>query len=225
MKTIKSIFLLFMMFIAISANGQNHIIGVKGGNNWTNVTATDFNTDLHNQTGITTGVSYNYIFKNHIIVGAEAIYDQRGFTSDITITDENGNPTGQKPSRLFNYDYLTILLNVGFNYGNTFYSFANIGLTPAVLLDAMTETPEIILDDWTIPKERHNVTKQVNKFDIGGIVEIGGGYKFMDKFWPYVSFSYRHSFTTITNSDYYSSSKIRHKGMAINIGLKYALGN
>jgi len=220
MKTTKNIFLLLFTFATLTVNGQNHLIGVTGSVNWTNVTANNnFASDINYRTGFATGFSYDYIFKKNFIIGADILYNQRGFTNDIIFIDENGNPTGQKATTNFNYDYLTIPLKVGYNYGKTFYCFANTGLTPAILIDAQTITPKIEF----LPSEQNDVTDRVNKFDIGGIVEVGGGYKFEDRFWLYLSFSYQRSFTTITSSDYFANLKIRHNGMAINIGLKYAL--
>ena len=219
MKTMKYIFLLLLTFVTVTANGQNHFIGVKGGVNWTNVTAKNFVSDINYRTGFAVGLSYDYIFKKNFIVGADILYNQRGFTTDIIFTDEHGNLTGQKATMNYNYDYLTIPLKVGYHYGKSFYCFVNIGLTPAILMDAQTIIPKIKF----LPSEKHDVTDRVNKFDIGGIIEIGVGYKFIDRFWLYSSFSYQNSFTTITNSDYFANSKIRHNGMTISIGLKYAL--
>ena len=220
----KTIFLLLLTFVTFTVNGQNHLLGVKGGVNWTKVTSSDnFDNNTNYRTGFAVGLSYDYIFKRNFTLGADILYNQRGLTSDDIFRDEHGNPTGQKEIMTFNYDYLTIPIRVGYHYGNIFYAFTNIGLTPAVLLDAQISIPEIRINETAFPSERHNVTDRVNKFDVGGIIEIGGGYKFKDRFWLYTSFSYQRSLTTITNPDYFANSKIRHNGMAINVGLKYAL--
>ena len=218
MKTKKYIFFLFLTFTTLTVNGQSHLIGVKGGVNWTNVTANNTFSDENYRTGFAVGFSYDYIFKKNFMVGTDILYNQRGFTSDIILTDALGNPI-QKVTMNFDYDYLTIPLKVGYHYGETFFGFANIGLTPAMLINARTITPNIEFNS----SGKYDVTDRVNKFDIGGIVEVGGGYKFIDRFWLYSSFSYQHSFSTITNSDYYANSKIRHNGMTISVGLRYAL--
>lgn len=64
---------------------------------------------------------------------------------------------------------------------------------------------------------------QVTKFDFAGFAEIGGGYKFKNRFWVFTSFAYQYSLTTITNSKYFANSKIKHNGITLKIGLKYAL--
>ena len=219
----KNIFLLFLTLTTISVYGQNHFLGVKGGANWTEVTANNFPKDRNYRTGLAIGITYDYLFKKHFSASADIIYNQRGFTNDIIFTDDLGNPTGRKEIIKLNYDYITIPLKVGFNYGKTVYGFANLGLTPSILVDAKTITPTYDYNGTVIPGETATITNRVNKFDIGGLVEIGGGYKFKGRYWLFTSFSYQHSFTTITNSDYFASSKIRHYGMTLNLGLKCAL--
>lgn len=39
----------------------------------------------------------------------------------------------------------------------------------------------------------------------------------------FTSFSYQQSLTSITNSDYFEDSDIRHSGMSLTIGVKCAL--
>jgi hypothetical protein len=219
----RNIILFFLTITTITVRGQNHLLGVKGGANWTEVTATNFSNDRNFGTGLAIGLTYDYLFKKHFSAGADIIYNQRGFTNDIIFTDDLGNPTGRKEIIKFYYDYITMPLKVGFNYGKTVYGFANLGLTPSILVDAKTITPTYDYNGTVITGETSNITNEVNRFDIGGLVEIGGGYKFKGRYWLFSSFSYQHSFTTITNSDYFANSKLRHYGMTLNLGLKCAL--
>ena len=220
----RNTFLLFLTITTITVSGQNRFIGFKGGANRTNVTESNFFMKNRNyRTGLALGLTYDYIFKKYFSVSADIIYNQRGFTNKIIFTDVLGIPTGINVITKFNYDYVATPLKVGFNYGKSVYGFANIGLTPSILVNAKTITPAIDLNGTIIPRETSNVTGRVKKFDIGGLVEIGGGYKFKGKYWLFTSFSYQNSFTTITNSDYFSDSKIQHYGMTINLGMKCAL--
>ena len=74
-----------------------------------------------------------------------------------------------------------------------------------------------------IDGETFDVTDKVKKIDFGGLIEIGGSYKFKERFLLFTSFAYQQSFTTITNEDYFSNGKAKHYGMTLSIGLKYAL--
>ena len=68
-----------------------------------------------------------------------------------------------------------------------------------------------------------DLTNNVTKFDLAGLLEIGGGYKFKKGYWLYSSIGYQQSFTTFSNSEYFANSKIRHNGINLTVGLKYAL--
>ncbi|MDR2145810.1 MAG: PorT family protein [Tannerella sp.] len=223
MQTTKKIFLLLLTFTSITVNGQNHFWGVKSGVNYTNITAKNAFGDEDFRTGLIVGITYDYFFRKHFSIGADVVYNQRGSMPNIIYDDNSGSPTGQKGIFKLNYDYVTVPLKVGYNYGTTFYRFANIGLTPSILVDAKTFIPSIVPAETVLPAEIHNVKNRVNQFDIGGFVEIGGGYKFQNRLWGFLSFSYQHSLTTFTNLDYFANIQARHYGISVNLGLKYAL--
>lgn len=219
----KNIYIFILTISTLNVAGQNHLIGVKSGANSTNITSSNFLSQTDSRTGLAAGLTYEYLFKKHFSVGADLIYNQRGFTNDIVFTDNLGNPTGEKHTTKFNYDYLSVPIKTGFNIGTKLYGFTNIGIIPSLLVDAKTTTPTFDTDGKLTGNETFDVTNRVSKFDFAGIVEIGGGYKFKERYWLFTSFSYQHSFTTISNSDYFANSKIRHNGMGLTIGLKCAL--
>ena len=198
--------------------GQNHFLGVKGGANSTNITSSNFYSQNDSRTGLTAGLTYEFLFKKHFSIGADLIYNQRGFTNELEFIN-----LGNLYATAFNYDYVSLPIKTGFNIGTKLYGFTNIGVIPSLLVDAKITIPTFDTDGWLAGKETYDVTHRVSKFDFAGLVEIGGGYKFNGRYWMFTSFSYQHSFTTITNSDYYSNSKIRHNGMNLTIGLKCAL--
>jgi hypothetical protein len=97
--------------------GQNHLIGVKGGVNSTNITSSNFISQSDSRTGPTAGLTYEFLFKKHFSIGADLIYNQRGFTNDLVFTDNLGNPTGEKYTTTFDYDYVSLPIKTGFNIG------------------------------------------------------------------------------------------------------------
>jgi hypothetical protein len=219
----KNILLIILTIVTLKVAGQNHLIGVKGGVNSTNITSSNFIRQSDSRTGLTAGLTYEFLFKKHFSIGSDLIYNQRGFTNDLVITDNLGIPTGEKYTSKFNYDYFSIPIKTGFNIGTKLHGFTNIGVIPSFLVDAKTITPTFDTDGKFTGNETFDVANRVSKFDFAGLVEIGGGYKFKGRYWLFTSFSYQHSFTTITNSEYFANGKIRHNGMALTIGLKCAL--
>ena len=200
--------------------GQNHLVGLKGGINWTNVNSSNFISNNDYRAGFNGGLTYEYRLNSHFNLEIDFFYFQKGFTNDIIFTDEFGNPTGEKATTVFNYDYLSVPIKGGFLIGNKISGFANIGIVSSILINAETVEPKI---EGVVDEKTTNVTDLVTKFDFGGLIEIGGQYKFGERFLIFTSFIYQYSFTTISNDNYFKNSKIRHYGMSLSAGLKYVL--
>ncbi len=68
-----------------------------------------------------------------------------------------------------------------------------------------------------------STTENVSKFDIGGLVELGGKYKLSNRCFLFSSVELESSFISVTNEEYFREESIKHYGININIGLKYVL--
>ena len=220
-KEMKKAIIIILTLTTLNVVGQNHLIGIKGSTNWTNISSSDIFSGTDYRTGLSGGLTYEYLFRTHLSLGVDLIYNQRGFTDNVTIMDNQGIPTGDKAK--YKYDYVSIPFKTGYNIGNTFYSFANIGLIPSLLVNAKLFSYKIEADGKVVGSDVLDMTNEVTKFDLAGLFEIGGGYKFKNGYWLFSSIGYQQSFTTITNSEYFANSKIRHNGINFTIGLKYAL--
>ena len=219
----RNLFLLVFIFVAaIEVNGQNHFIGVKGGPSWT--TANGYGNDYKDdfRTKLTMGFTYDYFFKKHFSIGADLLYDQRGLAyADFPLTDEDGRDFGQKMLTMRNYNYISVPLKAGFNYGEKLFGFANICLVPSWLVYA-ENTFLIANSDGSISASRtSSITENAKKFDLGGLLEIGGGYKF-GRYWLYSSVSYQHSFINVENYSIFNNPTLLY-GFKLNLGFKYAL--
>ena len=215
--------LIILTITTLKVVGQNQFVGVKGGVNMTNITSSNFLSKTESRIGLTAGLTYEYLFKKDFSIGADLIYNQRGFINEIGFIDELGNQTGEKYSTKMNYDYVSLPIKTGFNFGTKLFGFTNIGVIPSLLVNAKTITPTFDTYGRYTGIETFDVTNRVSKFDFAGQIEVGGGYKFNGRYCLFTSFSYQHSFTTIINADYFAGSKIRNNGMALIIGLKCAL--
>ena len=221
-KTMKKAIIIILTFTTLNVVGQNQLIGIKGSANLTNISSSDFLSETDYRAGFSGGLTYEYLFKKHITFGANIIYNQRGFTTKMDYTDMIGYSIGSDKVK-FSYDYLSIPITTGYNSGNKLYSFANIGLIPSILVDSKTSRTTIDTDGRILFSEVIDMTNYVSKFDLAGLIEIGGGYKFKKEYWLFSSIGYQQSFTTITNSEYFANSKIRHNGIIFTIGIKYVL--
>lgn len=213
----KRAIIVVVLISSINAIGQNHFLGLKGGISWTNINSDNFLNDNKYRTGFSSGLTYNYRFAENFNIGAELLYDQKGFKNEIVFTDEEGNQIGEKGVSEFKYNYISFPIKVGFILGNRIAGFINLGIVPSFLINAETIIPtpddNIIIDN----------TDDVTKFDFAGLFEIGGTYKFNDRFLLLASIDYQGSFTTISNRDLFPNSNLKHYGMTLSFGLKYAL--
>lgn len=219
----RNVCLIILTTISINASGQS-FIGIKGGLSFTNVSTNNFIEGTDSRTSFSGGLSYEYFLKDNYSISFDLITNQRGFTIDMIFIDDQGDPTGQKTTTKFNYDYLSLPIKTGIYVGQKkVNAFGNMGVVPSILINAKTISPSYETDGINYPGETIDTKEQVNKFDFAGLLEIGANYKATNKFWLFSSLTYQYSFTTITNSEYFPESKVRHNGLTVSFGLKYKL--
>uniref|UniRef100_UPI003593102A outer membrane beta-barrel protein n=1 Tax=Aquiflexum sp. TaxID=1872584 RepID=UPI003593102A len=158
-------------------------------------------------------LGYEVLLKDDFSIGAEAIYNQRGFIDNFMVVDGFGNPTGEIFSTQFNYDYISLPLKIGKYVGKKIFGFGHIGIVPSILIK-----------DEIIPGLGIGIPTDAGNFDLAGLAEIGGGYR-MEKLWLFASVNYLHSITNtaITNTAFFGNADFKHKGMIFSLGLKYGL--
>jgi hypothetical protein len=216
--------LLFIMFsvLLLHVKGQNHFIGIKAGENWTSNSNRNYSAKNGFRTGLSGGLTYEYLLNNHFSIGADFVYDQRGFTYAFAFDDYLGNH--RTTTTKFDHDHLAFPITAGLTVGKKIYSFANIGISPSLLLNAEKQENITDTDGEIIAIEKYEVTNSMQKFDMSGLIEIGGGYKVTDRFWLYALLAYQHSFITSSSSDYHTNEEfIRYYGTNLYMCLKYAL--
>ncbi len=209
-----------ILISTIPVLGQNHILGLRSGISTTNVNSSNYITGDNDRIGFVGGLTYEYQLNNRFNIGLGLLYSQKGFTNDMIFTDEFGIPTGEKVEFIYDFDYLSLPFKGGILIGDKVSGFVNIGLVPSLLINAKTIQPTI---EGFVEEETIDLIDYVTKFDFGGLVEIGGSYKFNNGFSIFTSFAYQQSFTSITNENYFSEGKAYHYGMTLSIGLKYKL--
>ncbi len=213
--------------LLLHATGQNHFLGIKGGESWTSNAMDNYKSGYGTISGLSGGFTYEYLIDKHFSLGADLIYDQRGFNLRDTLLNYSGNPNLRdqinKVDYLFNY--ISVPIKTGFNVGDNLYGFISLGLCPSILVDAKTKTRMFNLDGTSIGSERGDVFEQMSKFDFAGIFEIGGGYKFKHRCWLFTSFSYQYGIFTYYSPTYLTNGENRHKGTTLSLGLKYGLTN
>ena len=153
-------------------------------------------------------------------MGVDLLYDQRGFINSADFKDSDD--TSQRITNHYKINYISIPVRTGFRIGKKAYGFANIGLVPAILLEAQSTTAIGNPDGSNVETETYNLTENTQKFDFAGLVEIGAGLT-INRSRIFTSFIYKHSFTNYYLGAYGISEESRHYGMNLSVGIQYAL--
>lgn len=218
-----------LLLFAISLNAQRHLIGVKGGVNITDFASDGAFKEADTKVGFVGGLTYQFVFNEQFLLGAETLFNRRGVTIEQDFTDEVGNPTGSRTETDFDLDYLSIPITFGVSYGEYWRLNANIAVVPSFLLDARFRRPRFVGNTEGLPQsllENANevdVTDEVSGFDFATRLEVGGGYMLTDLIMLHIDVGYQHSISTFTNSEFFADTEARHRGVNLTFGIKYML--
>jgi hypothetical protein len=219
----KQLAAIILMIISISASGQIRHIRINAGLGLTNIDKKEFFDDTETRQGLSVGLTYEYTFKNNISIIAGMTYDQRGFRVPYNLRDNTGITIVEGETIKFNYDYLSLPLKAGYRFGEKVYGFGNVGIVPALLINAKQFHPGYKTDFEEREAETVDVTKYVSKFDFATLVEIGAGYNLNAEYNIFASVTYQRSISTFTNDEYFDNGDLRHTGLTLSVGVKYRL--
>ncbi len=207
------------LFITCSANAQQSI-GIQAGVGRTMVRSEVFKDQNSPKVRPNLGLSYERFLSRHVTLGADLLYQQRGFSDVVQIADENGQAVGTAVAE-FRYSYAALPLKVGYSFGKKGFGFGKLGLVPAVLLKAVSIAP----DGKSFQQKTYDNTSEVNRFDLGGIAEAGGGYRFESRCQLYASLGFQQSFTSFSGARYFGGIPLRHYGWFLSLGFRYELAS
>jgi hypothetical protein len=213
----------FSVLFAVLMNlqAQTNYAGIRGGVNLTGISGDFFKNDRDLRTGVSIGASFGRQFRNRMTISWDMLYDQRGFETPVYFWDADLNPTGSAII-CFYYDYLSLPIKVGYSGRGSVSAFANFGLVPGLLILAKTIQPVINDAGGYYPNtETINVTKRVKPFDLALMIEAGGSWRLNRKYSIFSAAGFRHSLTSITNTDYFANNSILHYGMTVSAGFRF----
>jgi len=215
---IKFTITLVITLFGIAAIGQNQFIGLQGGLSLTNLNeSSSYGLDF--KRGIRTGLTYEYRINSTFQIGADLLYAQQGWNSDIQFTDQFGNLNGEKVTIQNKFNYISVPLKGGITIGNKISGYFNLGIVPSLIIKAESITPAYGNTDKTTAE----FTSYVNKVDISGLSEVGVNYTIQESLKVFSILSFQHSINTFSNESYFPNFDLRHVGGTFSLGIKYAL--
>jgi hypothetical protein len=157
------------------------------------------------------------MIKEKFSLGMDAIYETRRFYSPIILLNWN------EPYDIsYRLNYLSMPLKAGYNFGNKFYGFVNIGAVPSFLLSGTVTSPDLFNSTGVISEQVQDLTASTKRLDVSGLAELGGGLRF-NGIWVYTSFAYQHGLMNINNADDQNSPEIMLHGVLLSLGMRYML--
>jgi hypothetical protein len=219
----KTLFTIIIVSINLTAISQSNYLGLKGGVNWCDQSGNFFkNTEAIQRFSF--GLDYGFKFKNNLKIGGNILFSQTGFKDPLIFTDELGNPIDRDPVYTeFRYDYLSIPIKVGYEYGNKGFIYGNIGIATSLLLSSKTSTPIFNENFEEVGRNEYDASDNVTPIEFGGIIEVGFGYTFFEKLGVYVEGNFHHGFTSVSTDDYFTGKTILNYRASANLGIRYKL--
>lgn len=219
MKTKLILFCLYL--ISLNVSGQIHSIGVQGGMNLSNISH-DFIKNSNYRKGISAGVNYEFQFSKHLLIGADLMYVQKGYHGDLIFTDQDGVVIGSSLTK-DHYNYISLPLKAGYVIGNRIKVYAKIGISTSLVIKAKSIIPEFNSYWQQSGDYEVDYTGKAKKIDLGGIIEVGAGFKLSEKIQFNLFTGYNHSLTSVTGPDFFESQSIKHRSFYISGALMYKL--
>jgi hypothetical protein len=209
---------------AISAKAQTPYrqFGIKTGMNISNV-----KTDVPSYTtkdilGGSLSVTYDRVHFRFLTVGGEFNWVQRGFTFPITLTDSVGTTLGVADLRN-KFNYFSVPLKLGVQFGNRVYIFGNAAFIPGYLLKAVSEVPVVDENGQVIDYTWQDASNTAAQFDLSTQIEVGIGITKAKRFKFYVSAAKQQALLNIFD-DPQSTFNIKSTGIIISTGMKIEFG-
>jgi hypothetical protein len=209
---------------AISAKAQTPYrqFGIKTGMNISNV-----KTDVPSYTtkdilGGSLSVTYDRVHFRFLTVGGEFNWVQRGFTFPITLTDSVGTTLGMADLRN-KFNYFSVPLKLGVQFGNRVYIFGNAAFIPGYLQKAVSEVPVVDENGQVIDYTWQDASNTAAQFDLSTQIEVGIGITKAKRFKFYVSAAKQQALLNIFD-DPQSTFNIKSTGIIISTGMKIEFG-
>ena len=219
-----SILVICAVIFAFSAVAQTPYrqFGIKAGMNISNV-----KTDVPSYTtkdiiGGNLSVTYDRVHFRFLTVGGEFNWVQRGFTFPITVTDSVGTTLGVADLRN-KFNYFSVPVKLGVQFGNRVYIFGNAAFIPGYLLKAVSEVPVVDGSGQIIDYTWQDASNTAAQFDLSTQIEVGVGITKAKRFKFYVSAAKQQALLNIFD-DPQSTFNIKSTGIIISTGMKIEFG-
>ena len=186
-------FTLLSLLLGFGAQAQKHSVRLHIGSGLTNVTQQVLNPsdglgDRANW-GFSTEITYQYHFKKPFYVGIGFAFADKGFATEIDLTDREGELIGTGEETIHT-SYTAIPIHIGATFGAPYYFRADYALVPSWLSKATLESS-------IISNQEVDISESLDSFDLGHQIQLGVGRNFSKRLAIDLSIALQQSFTAL----------------------------
>ncbi|MEX1190751.1 MAG: hypothetical protein WEA99_02175 [Brumimicrobium sp.] len=212
----KFVLFLFIMLSVLQSIAQSNKMSIQGG-----ATITSFKSSVISNQEFKFGDIYYLGFEreteSNLLLSVGVSYTSMGSNIIGQIIDSSS--VSEFTSTL-DFNYISIPLRVGKKIGDNFFGFGYLGVSNRFLLTAIEDRPMFNADLEITGSQEVKITKDVNRFDFAGLVDLGFGKKFSNHE-VFLSCSFTFSATSFSTDSFYIGSNPRNYGAFLKIGYNY----
>ncbi len=215
---------LLLSFLSVQVYCQKKTIGVKAGPTVSGLLYSDFSPPAGHRLGFTAGVSLLKPISDRTTLGAELIYDQRGYGDQYTFTNLIGEPL-HIVKYTYLLDYLALPCYVRFHKPNGFKWFLDLGMYPSYMISAKIKSPVYDAHGFGGAIEKYKIDpfpSFMRRFDVGAL--IGGGVQFSvnDKTTLDLNLRYTNGLISVFTKSFYGYYSLINS-LNFTMGLNYKI--
>ena len=162
------------MAFSTAAQTPYRQFGIKAGMNISNVDVNISSFTTKDLIGGSVSLTYDRVHFRFLTVGGEFNLVQRGYSNSMLLTDSLGTQLGVADFQN-KFNYFSVPLKLGVQFGNRAYIFGNVAIVPGYLLNAITETPVFDGSGQVVDYTWEDATSSAAEFELSTQVEVGIG--------------------------------------------------
>ncbi len=210
-----------IMLLHCFCMAQQQYIGIKTSLGLNNVSSNGSFKNTQINPTFNGSITYQHDFKKQYFWGIDLMYQKLGFIEPFTILNNFGKPTGESGEIIYNYNYLSFPISIGYNKGVKWNKIISVAIIPSVLMSANMHVPAYKTNGKQKPEQSFDVSNQPNTFDFSAQVNLGIGKNISTKTQVYSLLGLQKSFTTFSNDNYFLNTNLKHYSISISVGVKY----
>jgi len=211
--------------------GQKHIVAVQLGGNPFNLKEVKTSSSFYNskiteitnyRVGLSGALSYEYRINFGFQFGTKLRWSNKKVTKTFEYINTSGEIFKDEYYYELIYNHLNTDFTVGYNLGkNKFNIFLNVGLSPSFLVNGKIN----LHNHWSFENESLNFNDDVNRFNLGWLVELGVNYELTEKLAITSILSYRNYINKDADTDEYLEPLYKYLDITFNLGIRYHLNS